>query len=151
LFPCDPKKMSLEYAKSDSPGDGNGGRAGARCGVALAVSGSFTGTNNSDTINGSSSNDRIAGGGNDTINGRGGNDRLFGDFGDDTLKGSSGDDFLNVADNTNGDSVDAGGGTNKCVVDVGDIIDPNGANHNVVAGDNNTAVGSCSKVTVVQT
>lgn len=124
---------------------------GAGVALAVSVSGAFTGTNQSETINGSSGNDRIAGGGgNDTINGRGGKDRLFGDFGNDALKGSSDDDFLNVADNTNGDSVDAGGGTNKCVVDVGDIIDPNGINHTVVAGDNGTTQGSCTKVTVVQ-
>jgi Ca2+-binding RTX toxin-like protein len=124
---------------------------GAGVALAVSVSGAFTGTNQSETINGSSSNDRIAGGGgNDTINGRGGKDRLFGDFGNDTLKGSSDDDFLNVADNTNGDSVDAGGGTNKCVVDVGDIIDPNGVNHTVVAADNGATVGSCTTVTVVQ-
>jgi Ca2+-binding RTX toxin-like protein len=124
---------------------------GAGVALAVSVSGAFTGTNKNETINGSTSNDRIAGGGgNDTINGRGGKDRLFGDFGNDALKGSSDNDFLNVADNTNGDSVDAGGGTNKCVVDVGDIIDPSGINHPVVIGDNGTTQGSCTTVTVVQ-
>jgi Ca2+-binding RTX toxin-like protein len=113
-------------------------------GPALAVK--FTGTKRSELIVGTNGADRINGkGGNDLIKGKGGNDRLKGGKGSnkvvggkgndkvlggplgDTLVGragadshvgGAGNDLLNAADGRRDRVIDAGTGTNRCIVDV---------------------------------
>ena len=96
--------------------------------VAVAVS--QTGTNTANTPSLGPNADKYAGGGgNDTINGKQGDDILFGDHGNsDTINGGVDNDFINSADGTSGDSVIGSGGTDTCVIDVGDEVDGNPQN-----------------------
>jgi Ca2+-binding RTX toxin-like protein len=98
-------------------------------GVALAVA--LTGTNASETLTGTSSSDKLAGGGGgDTINAKAGDDQLFGDFGADELNAGDGADYINAHDQTNGDTINCGGGSggdgeaDTGVADPGDTIGP---------------------------
>jgi Ca2+-binding RTX toxin-like protein len=135
-------------------------------GVALAVSGSYTGTNSNNTITGSSTADRIAGGGgDDTISGRASGDQLYGDFGSDKLNGETGNDelyggsgsdtllgdgdndFINTADNRANDVIDCGTGTDEVVADVGDKIDT--GEEDVAITATTTSSGNCEKVVPV--
>jgi Ca2+-binding RTX toxin-like protein len=96
-----------------------------------AAANKFFGNLGNDTLKGLGGRDLLFGGyGNDTLDGGDGDDRLIGGYGSDKLIGGTGNDFIRTGvaglDNydlyaeTTKDTVDAGAGNDRVVIDTGD-------------------------------